>query len=188
MNNTNVYTTMGASNHSREDRAENDLYTTPPDAVRALLEREQFAPQIWECASGLYHISNVLMEYGHNVFNSDIVDRGNNAVIDFLNCDRSWHGDIITNPPYKIALPFARKALQVVDDGQKVAMLLRIQFLEGQERRKFFDKHPPKTVYVFSKRIRCSKDGKTPAESSAVCFCWFVWEKGYNGEPVIKWL
>lgn len=21
-----------------------------------------------------------------------------------------------------------------------------------------------------------------------MCYCWFVWEKGYKGETIIKWL
>jgi len=24
--------------------------------------------------------------------------------------------------------------------------------------------------------------------SSTMCFAWFVWEHGYDGEPVLKWL
>ena len=28
-------------------------------------------------------------------------------------------------------------------------------------------------------------DGK---ESSAVCYCWFVWEKGYKGKPTVDWI
>jgi hypothetical protein len=25
-------------------------------------------------------------------------------------------------------------------------------------------------------------------DGSATCFCWFVWEKGFIGDTVIRWL
>lgn len=76
-----------------------------------------------------------------------------------------------------------------MQDGAKVAMFLKILFLEGQKRRKFFEQHPPKYVYVASGRLSCAKNAdfeKYP--SSAVCYAWFVWEKGFKGEPVIRWI
>lgn len=33
----NVFVTMGASNHSKSEREENDYYATPPIATKALL-------------------------------------------------------------------------------------------------------------------------------------------------------
>lgn len=46
----------------------------------------------------------------------------------------------------------------------------------------------PAKIYVFSKRIQCSKHGKTLMSSGAICFCWFIWVKGYKGDPAVKWL
>ena len=92
------------------------------------------------------------------------------------------------NPPYYDAEAFVLKALELVKPKAKVAAFLRLQFLESQGRReRLFNDNPPKTVYVFSKRQVCSKvDNFT--ESSAVAYCWMVWEKGFTGEPVIKWI
>ena len=68
-------------------------------------------------------------------------------------------------------------------------MFLRIQFLEGIKRKSFFEKYPPKVVYVSSKRIRCAKNGEFDKYSNgAVMFAWFVWEKGYNGDIIVKYL
>lgn len=68
-------------------------------------------------------------------------------------------------------------------------MLLKITFLEGQKRRKLFDVHPPKTVWVFSKRITCAKNGNfSEVKDSAVCYAWFVWEKGHKGGAVVDWI
>lgn len=52
-----------------------------------------------------------------------------------------------------------------------------------------FEKLPPKTVYVFSKRIKCARGGDFNSfSSSAVAYAWFVWEKGYTGKPKIEWI
>ena len=68
-------------------------------------------------------------------------------------------------------------------------MFLKIQFLEGKERRKLFDKYPPKYIYVNSSRQLCLLNGDdTNKISSAVCYCWFIWEKGYKGDPIIRWI
>lgn len=47
----------------------------------------------------------------------------------------NFEGDIITNPPYKYALEFVERALESVLPGRKVAMFLKLQFLEGQKRK-----------------------------------------------------
>lgn len=81
-------------------------------------------------------------------------------------------------------------ALDISSDGCKVAMFLKIQFLEGKARRKLFKKYPPKTVYVSSSRLRCAMNGdfEKYAKSTAVCYAWYVWVKGYTGDTVIKWI
>jgi hypothetical protein len=68
--------------------------------------------------------------------------------IDFLQWDSPFDGDIITNPPYKFALEFVEKALELITDGHKVAMFLKLQFLEGKARRAFFDKAPPNDLCI----------------------------------------
>ena len=68
-------------------------------------------------------------------------------------------------------------------------MFLRLLFLEGQARKKLFEKYPPKTVYVFSSRVNCAKNGDfVTYNSGAVAYAWFVWLKGYNGETIVKWI
>ena len=108
--------------------------------------------------------------------------------VDFLSSSETFDGDIITNPPYKYAIEFVEKAISSVTSGHKVAMLLRLSFLEGISRRKLFDRHPPKTVYVASKRILCAKNGDFEnSDGSAIAYAWFVWEKGFVGEPTLRW-
>lgn len=86
------------------------------------------------------------------------------------------------------AQEFVEHALELVPDGAKVAMFLKLQFLEGKARRELFKKCPPKTVYVSSSRLICAKNGEfDKVTSSAVAYCWYVWVKGYKGDTTIKW-
>ena len=131
-----------------------------------------------------------MIELGKEVECSDLIDRGYGKVKNFFDY-KKWNGDIITNPPYKYAKEFVEHALKIVPTGRKVAMFLKVQFLEGKKRKQLFLENPPKTIYVSSSRIMCAKNGDflkmKKGGGSAVAYAWFVWEKGYNGDTVIKW-
>ena len=159
-----VFSMLAASNHSETDRVDNDYYATPPDAVKELLKREKFNTYIWECAVGGGHIADVLKEYGYKVKSSDVVDRGysDTEIADFLLTERDkndFSRDIITNPPYSMATEFVKHALDISMDSTKVAMFLKIQFLESKKRYELFKEYPPKRVYVFVNRVNCGKNG-----------------------------
>ena len=112
--------------------------------------------------------------------------------MDFLQCEESFYGDIITNPPYKFAKEFVEHALTLIPEGNKVFMFLKLQFLEGKARRKLFDKGELKTLYVSSSRILCAKNGNfdemKEGGGSAVAYGWYEFEKGYKGQTTIKWI
>lgn len=187
-NTQSVMATLNASNHSEGERAENDYYATNPKALKLLLELEEFR-NVWEPACGGGHLAEVLRSVGILSRSTDLVDRGyGEANTDFLNYEGDWAGDIITNPPFKYATEFVEKSLNIVKPGCKIAMFLRIQFLEGVKRRKMFDKTPPKVIYVSSRTIRCAKNGDFDnATGNASTYAWFIWEKGYTGETVLRW-
>ena len=186
---------IASCNNRKINAEQNDYYATEPRAVELLLQNETFNHYIRECACGAGHISKVLSDAGYDVKSSDIVDRGypETEIINFLQPDASltegeFVGDIITNPPYKYAREFVEKAIEISKDSTKIAMFLKLTFLEGKARRKLFDKHPPKTVYVFSSRVCCGKNGHFNPSENAVAYAWFVWEKGYTGDTVVKWI
>lgn len=138
-------------------------------------------------------IASVLVDHEHKVQSMDIVDRGytGTEVRDFLAItqdDLNFSPDIITNPPYALAKEFVEHALDISMDSVKVAMFLKIQFLESKKRYELFKKYPPKKIYVFVNRVNCGKNGIFGKESSAVCYAWFVWEKGYKGLPQVDWI
>lgn len=191
-NQNSIYKTLGASNHTPDERQPHDYYATEPRATEILLENETFAHEIWEPACGEGHMAKVLEKAGYKVYSSDLIYRGygDPESFDFLkDCLDDFDGDIITNPPYKYALEFCQTVLETVGTGHKVAMFLKLTFLEGKGRKQFFCENPPKTVYVFSGRVKCAKNGDFDSlGSSAVAYAWFVWEKGFVGNPVIKWV
>lgn len=190
-NKNSIYKTLGASNHTVEDREQHDYYATHPEAVEWLIKLEEFNRQegVWECACGEGHISKVLEQEGYPVHSTDLVDRGFGVEgVDFLSYTEAWSGDIVTNPPYKYAQSFVEKALSLVDEGSKVALFLKLQFLEGKARKKMFAKYPPVRVWVSSSRLLCAKNGDFDLSGgSAVAYAWFVWEKGFKGHPEIRW-
>ena len=189
-NSKSVFSTLASSNHSDTKKEIDDYYATEPKAVELLLERENFSKNILEPFCGEGHISKVLEKHGYNVKSTDKIYRGYGSVLDFFTVkDVDLDVDIISNPPYSCALSCVKKSLEVIGKGHKLAMLLKIQFLEGKERRKFFDKFPPKYVYVASSRLTCAKNGDFDnANSSAICYAWYIWEKGYKSEPIIRWI
>jgi len=193
-----IFTCNGASNHTEEEREMNDYYATEPKALELLLELEDFNHYIWEPACGQGHLSQVLEQRGYDVKSSDIIDRGYHSteVIDFLNVSKEDNRkaisrDIITNPPYKYAKEFVEHALDISMDGTKVAMFLKLTFLESKTRKELFKKYPPKTIWVSSSRLQCAKNGdfKTCRKDvvTAVAYAWYVWKKGYTGDTIVKW-
>lgn len=170
-------------NGDNGNREENDFYPTPDNATKELLKLININGVIWECACGDGAISKLLPQ--ENLISTDLIYRGyGEGDIDFLKTNKSveW---IITNPPYGLATEFAIHSLECANN---VALLLKIQFLEGASRHKFFMEHPPKSVNVFSRRLKIYKNGINTGASSMMCFAWFIWEKGFNGSPIINWI
>ncbi|MCD8206585.1 MAG: hypothetical protein LUD72_01465 [Bacteroidales bacterium] len=189
-----VMRSLGAN--GSEPRAERDYYATDPKAAEWLLRIEDIPKDrpVWECACGELHLSDVFSNHGYDVVSTDIVARVQGvAEYDFLqpvNDGRFGRArcTIITNPPYRYAMEFVRRALEWVAEGERVCMFLRLQFLEGRERGEFYREFPPRRVWVSSSRIKCAKNADFEhMTGSAMCFAWFVWERGYKGRTEVGW-
>jgi len=183
--------TLGASSHADHDRQAEDYYATEPKAVKMLLQMEQFTGKIWEPACGQGHLSEEMKRLGYEVFSTDIVNRGyGDGEIDFIGIENTNETDmnIITNPPYRYADQFITRSLEIMQDGKKLALFLPIRYLEGKARKQIFINTPPRTIYVSSSRLKCAINGEfDKMTGSAVSYAWFVWQKGFNGETVLKW-
>lgn len=199
-NGNSVWKMLGASNHTDKERELYDYYATDPIAIDKLVSAINIHGFIWEPACGAGHLSKRLQELGYEVFCTDIVDRGSGDAtfrpLDFLHDEHVWlfkSECILTNPPYKYATEFVLRALEILKDGQLCCMFLKTTFLEGKRRREqLFDKYPPKYVLQFSERVMCAKNGEfdkmRAGGGSAVAYAWFVWEKGYTGDTILRWI
>ena len=187
-----------AGGNSAYGRVTDDYYATPPEAVRKLLAVHDFKQggRILEPCVGAGHIANCLSDYG-DVTALDIVDRGYPGTIiqDFLAWETDQRYDtIITNPPYMLAARFITKCMSLLSENGQLAMFLKIQFLEGANRRELFEMFPPRYVYVFRRRISAWNNGLSlnPATgrkwASTMTFAWYVWQNGSRAEPVIRWI
>lgn len=190
-----------AGGQGTRQRVENDYYATPPSATRSFLNKLnedgiKLAGSILEPATGGGHMSDVLKDiYGRNkVTSTDLVDRGYqylDSIKDFLKDDFCRYDNVITNPPFKYAQEFIEKALKVANE--KVIIFAKIQLLEGKRRYDLFKSSPPSYVYVHSSRVNPYRNGDPVDEcgkpwNSTMCFAWYVWDKEYVGETIIRWI
>ena len=185
----NIFVTNGISKTA--EREPNDFYATDPRAMHYLLSRETFNRNIWEPACGEGNLSEVLKEYGYNVYSTDLINRGyGEEQLDFLTTNKKFSGDIITNPPFKYTNEFILKALDSIDFGGKVAMFLKLNYLSGKKRfEEIYSKYPPYRVYIFTGRVACSKNNKPEGyKSGAMDFAWFIWHKGTIGATELRWI
>jgi len=165
-------------------RAKADFYPSPPEATIGLLSKIKFQGDILEPACGNGAIAKLL----NNVVANDLYDYGyGNSGIDFLTYNKK-HDNIITNPPYNLALEFVLHSKELAN--KKIAMLLRTAFLESAKRYEMFkDKQfPLEYVLQFSKRLTMTPNGIKMKNSGMCAYAWFVWNKDYSGEPKIDWI
>ena len=180
-----------AANAGRHRLAErgDDLYQTPAAAVHALLRVEQIPRIVWEPACGPGAIVKVLRDTGRTVVATDLVDYGcpdSESRVDFLMERTAPAGveAIVTNAPYKLAAEFVVHALGLVP---RVAVLLRLAFLESDRRSAILDGGQLARVHLFRDRLpmmhRAGWAG--PRASSAIAFAWFVFDRNHNGPTTI---
>jgi len=172
-----------------------NLFPTPPWATRSLVADvlvpvlavlDPLFQSVWEPACGAGHMALPLHGLFRRVFSSDVADWGFGDVrnLDFSMCtadDAPWSVDwIITNPPFTIAETFARRGLAIARRG--VALLCRLQWLEGEER--YFDfyregaPYRPTLVAVFAERVPMIEGAWDPEASSATSYAWIIWIPG----------
>lgn len=190
---------VGGASKVRE-RVEGDYYATPPEDTQKFIDTHELkGTRILEPSCGEGHISEVIKgKYPEReIISRDIYDRGYkdfDRVEDFLESDPNEKFDtIITNPPFKYFQEFIEKGLSKLNDGGELILLGRLQVLEGRKRYELFKDYPPKYVYVSVGRIHTMRNGKRYDEngkkwSSTLAMAWFIWEKGYTGEPIVRWV
>lgn len=162
-------------------RAPRDLYTEPPEAVEALCKVERFTDPVWDPACGTRSLVKVLEGHGYDVYGTDIAmsppDGDGDPGDDFTRgCIPPVEpiGSIVSNPPYSLADAFVLRALDLAT--HKVAMFLRVQWLEGERRyRRIYRDRPPARVWVFRHRLGMVKRGQR-FKDGMYSHAWFVWD------------
>lgn len=187
-----------AGGNSSSQRQRDDYYATSPDTTKLFLDKflkdgNKFGNRIWECACGEGHISKVLKSYfpGKEIISTDLIYRGfGTGEVDFL-LAKEEADTIITNPPFRLMNDFIEQGLEKCK--KNLILFGKIQTLEGVERVSILKNSPLKYVYVYTKRQATWKNGMSLDEygkkwATTMCTAWFVWEKGYAGEPVLRWI
>ena len=188
-----------AGGNPKNQRVEHDFYATDPLAVEMLMDKYEFNQgNFLEPCVGNGNISGVIKNRFPNssITGVDIVDRGypNTIVGDFLTyVTNERYDNIITNPPFSLAKEFLEKSMELLNKNGKIAMFLKIQFLEGMKRTEMFEKYPPRYIYVFTKRMATWNNGEQfdsngKRWATTMCHAWFIWEKDFKGEPTVRWL
>lgn len=179
----------------REPADSLDFFPTPPWATRALCEHvlagngwrlDQLREMaVWEPACGAGDMARPLSEYFRSVYATDVHDYGGSQDrrCDFLlswdyapHVRRGRYSWIITNPPFRQAEAFARRARELAGVG--VALLLRVAILEGVGRWDSLYRSAetrPAIVAPFAERVPMFKGRLDPAGSTATAYCWLVW-------------
>lgn len=188
-----------AGGNSTTEKADNDFYATNPQTVKEFLNivKGEFkdVKNVWENCCGEGHLAEVVKEYFKEslICTTDLINRGYGVGdIDFLNSDFNPNADlIITNPPFSLINDFIVKGLEKTN--RYLVYLCKIQMLETVGRKKILENSPLKYIYVHSKRQATWKDGKEldpqgKKWATTMCLAWFVWDKEYKGEPIIRFI
>lgn len=167
---------VGDSDHRREK----DRYYTELREIDALLGVEKFPGETLDPCAGDGRIVRQLRQKGCTANGTDIDDG-----VDFFAKIRAAD-NIVTNPPWDRKDNFILHAMKCAK--RKIALLLPLFALSGIRRltRIYSNREfPLKCVYVISHRLQFDPNGEG---GSTIVGGWFVWERTYKGEPVIRWL
>jgi hypothetical protein len=179
---------QGMRHMQRKNRDPFDFYITPAWGTEALLSKETFAGRVLEPCAGNGAISRVFEANGYDVESSDLrrtEDVYGTPGLDFLRREERID-NIVTNPPFNQAEAMVRHSLKLA--RHKVAFLLKLTFLESQERYSFFKSTPLRMVYVFSSRLGMKAGNFEGNDAKMIPFAWYVWEHGHSGPATIDWL
>lgn len=160
-------------------RDRDDFFSTPADCTLAFYKHEGFniPKKVWEPCSGIGAISKILLQAGHEVIETDLVDRGRVEVInrvDFLMERPALAKAIVTNPPFKLAEEFIEHAYDI--GVEYMALLLKADFLHSAGRYQIFHNlWRPARILGLSWRPDFMEQGSPPMNCS-----WFIWDGRQN--------
>lgn len=175
------------------ERERDDFYPTPPEPTRALLSAEidrlREFPWIWEPAAGDGAMVREMQAVGLDVVASDLVDRGCCAdILSFYDFPCAASMAIVTNPPFGECgwgngkARWLKHALDVMK-VEYMALLMNWGWPGAGGLGPFYAQHPPARVYLMRWKIDFTGQGAPPMLNA-----WFVWDKQWQGETVLRML
>ncbi len=181
---------MSATNRGAE-RVADDFYETPPWVTRLILEVAAPPPllgpiSILEPAAGTGAIIDELIAYGYpseNIVGVEIdpsrADAAGAMCANFLELEPNpVYELVITNPPYSLALDFAKHAIEFVRPGGLLVLLMRLNWLASIKRAAWLRENTP-DVWVIPKRPSFTGKG-----TDATDYAWFTWAPGVYSATV----
>ncbi len=207
--NNNVFSTLGATNHSTGERQKEDYYATDPKFINHLLEKEPWLKnpdlKILEPSAGEGVLVDRFFELTGNKMDAyDLIARRDDIIEqDYFTADFSNKYDVIlTNPPYlkdtaKTTTGLADyilKALKEVKVGGTVIMFLKTLHLESKVRyEKIYKHYPPSKLYVYASRISCYKNGDFSKSQGAISYSIFIWtnkkeDGSFDKDTKLDWI
>lgn len=191
------------------DRVPLDAYMTPPELALAIcceLKRKVDALEVIEPSAGagafvraarsvwdMAHVTAVEVDPRHR---AALVASGAHHVAiedwvrwsrDIANAQSDEGNDriIIGNPPYRQAQEHVEAGLDLLRDGDRLAFLLRLNFLGSKDRVRFWRRPGLESVQTVAPRpsFGLNKLGKPGSDGTE--YAVFVWRKGHRAPPRI---
>lgn len=161
------------TNASAIDRNSTDFYPTPGDVTRVISDYMSLSgKRVWEPACGAGHMVDELESNGALVVATELNYQGCGiGGVDFLEAEIPNGIDVIvTNPPFKLAEQFIRRAIH---HGIPFAMLLKSQYWHSSKRKALFDLKKPEAVLPLTWRPDFHFGSKGGSPTMEVI--WTVW-------------
>lgn len=181
-------------------REPDDWYVEPAWCAERLFDVEPFLGRIWDPACGLGTIVAAAQAAGYAARGFDRVRRSAHCIdtIDFLGQVITAGENIVSNPPFRLADPDPRRGrrgfveLALERAAFKVAMLLPANWARGDRRSRWLETTPLYRVWFLTPRPSMPPGhviaaGGKPGNGTTD-YAWFVWLKGFDGAPTLRWL
>jgi hypothetical protein len=171
------------------EREQHEHYVEPEWCSKRLFEVEKFDGFIHDPCCGFGRIPDAAKAAGYGWSCADIVHRGYRHQVNVWNFigQDGFYDNIVCNPPFDQFQEFATQALRVARN--KVAMIWLVRTLPAA---RWLRQTPLARILFLTPRPSMPPGhtitaGEKPGGGKQD-FCWLIWDKEYEGPPMIGWL